>query len=636
MNLISNSEALRSFQTKLLENKGRCLAIIVLLVILGSVTYFFTAFFQITPKIEVLYGKAGIVDADGKFLAQQRTVYSLNGEWEFYEGQLIEPTLFEKQEITSYVEIPHSWGIEPRYGIFGSASYRITLNNMPINKALALQIPFAYTANRVFIDGEEKSNSGNPHEIKRLHEPNYISKTIFHTTQTGTMEVLIHVSNYDHVFTGIPSPIFIAIASHLDIAKITIYMLNFWIVAILLFYSLLFMATYIITPDQEGYLYYSIIAFVTAVRSLCVAQPTLAYYLTQVYRVPAENILRVEYLATSFILFFIFLYLGSRYSELKKYVTFFNLIQIVLAFFLLFGEIYQITIVCKVLAAVGSVGHLILLLTAFFNKNIVHTKLMLVELAGFLLIFVCALIDLFGIVSWYSIDITGAAIAVNCCIQIILFISLFRQREVQLSKLSEDLEQLVDERTRNLMDTNKMLSFEIDTRRNAEMEMKKISIQDPLSHAYNRSYILDLVRSYIEDAQKDENFIFSIILLDIDKLKYVNETQGYAVGDRVLKNFAKTLLETFTMEGALARYNSDQFLFLTLQCDLEKAEMLARKMKNVVRQTAFISGQPNFFITCSTGVAQFSESDTVETLVKRADLSLVEEKNIRKSPGFFY
>lgn len=136
-------------------------------------------------------------------------------------------------------------------------------------------------------------------------------------------------------------------------------------------------------------------------------------------------------------------------------------------------------------------------------------------------------------------------------------------------------------------------------------------------------------RSFIIVAEKEitrserYGIPLSMIYCDIDFFKLINDQHGHAVGDEVLKKFAKTLKENLRSSDYLCRWGGEEFIILATEIDLVSAEKLSEKLRHKIME---LSIQPVEQVTCSFGVAAKKESELFEELCERADQALYQAK----------
>lgn len=153
--------------------------------------------------------------------------------------------------------------------------------------------------------------------------------------------------------------------------------------------------------------------------------------------------------------------------------------------------------------------------------------------------------------------------------------------------------------------------------------IEELSVTDRLTGLYNRLKI-DEVFMYELVQSKRFHTPLSIILLDIDHFKHVNDTYGHQAGDQVLQQIAKILHSIGRKTDTIGRWGGEEFLMILPQTDRIGAIKIGEKIRLAVEEYPFpIIGRK----TVSLGVAEFQEEDTQETLVERADIALYRAKN---------
>ena len=121
---------------------------------------------------------------------------------------------------------------------------------------------------------------------------------------------------------------------------------------------------------------------------------------------------------------------------------------------------------------------------------------------------------------------------------------------------------------------------------------------------------------------------FSILLLDIDDFKKINDTYGHDVGDYVLKTVAKTLKENTRTTDVVGRWGGEEFIIVCENTNLDGSKILAEHLRDIVYKTNF---EKVGNITISLGIAQFKENDTISSVFKRADNRLYIAKTTGKN-----
>jgi diguanylate cyclase (GGDEF)-like protein len=184
---------------------------------------------------------------------------------------------------------------------------------------------------------------------------------------------------------------------------------------------------------------------------------------------------------------------------------------------------------------------------------------------------------------------------------------LVRQNE-QLRRMNAELEDIVAARTEELVEKNRLLEV--------------LAVTDKLTGLYNRRKLDELLDEELVRARRYEVKV-SIIMLDIDHFKRVNDTYGHGVGDDVLVGMATVLRENTREADALGRLGGEEFVVVCRHCDAEACLSAATKLREAIAAHHFpVVGQ----VTSSLGLASCRADDTAATLLARADAALYRAK----------
>jgi len=160
---------------------------------------------------------------------------------------------------------------------------------------------------------------------------------------------------------------------------------------------------------------------------------------------------------------------------------------------------------------------------------------------------------------------------------------------------------------------------EITNRKLAE----SIATKDSLTGVYNRYKFETIMEKRVDEANRYKKN-FSIMILDIDFFKKVNDTYGHLNGDSVLKEFSARIKRILRTSDFLARWGGEEFIILVPFSGEKEAVSVAQKCKEVVESEHFsVVGT----VTCSIGTTSFEDGDDADTMFKRADEALYEAKN---------
>jgi len=159
-------------------------------------------------------------------------------------------------------------------------------------------------------------------------------------------------------------------------------------------------------------------------------------------------------------------------------------------------------------------------------------------------------------------------------------------------------------------------------------ELKFLASTDSMTKLYNRRYFTKISEHILELAKREHKDL-SLIMLDIDKFKNVNDTYGHQVGDDVIIILAKKLIDHQRKSDIACRYGGEEFVLLLPNTSLEEAKSVAQKIrKDIESLTVNFSSNQSLNFTISLGVSQVNIDDekNIEIALKRADDALYEAK----------
>lgn len=173
-----------------------------------------------------------------------------------------------------------------------------------------------------------------------------------------------------------------------------------------------------------------------------------------------------------------------------------------------------------------------------------------------------------------------------------------------------------------------ILKFEIKDRLDVSYHDKlyKQATRDPLTGLSNRSYFQNEIQKFASIAVRYSR-VFSVMMLDIDFFKRINDTFGHDVGDNVLKMVATILLKHVRSHDVAARFGGEEFIILLPETPLNGAVAVAERIRAAVESCNFEPFGCNLRVTVSSGIADYPNCGTEpEELIKRADEALYQAK----------
>ncbi|MCP4171156.1 MAG: diguanylate cyclase [Fuerstiella sp.] len=168
----------------------------------------------------------------------------------------------------------------------------------------------------------------------------------------------------------------------------------------------------------------------------------------------------------------------------------------------------------------------------------------------------------------------------------------------------------------------------MDEEANYHAVVHELMTRDALTNAFNRSYLIPVIDKELELCRK-QNERLSLILLDIDHFKNINDQHGHLVGDEVLRIFCERIRGELRKTDLLTRFGGEEFIVACCRTPLRGAGRIAERIRLAIASTPFQTQAGRINVTCSLGV---SSSDGVElascdNMVSAADALLYDAKN---------
>jgi len=159
-----------------------------------------------------------------------------------------------------------------------------------------------------------------------------------------------------------------------------------------------------------------------------------------------------------------------------------------------------------------------------------------------------------------------------------------------------------------------------------EEDLERLTITDPLTGLYNRRFFQPRLDVEIERAKRYGR-VSSLVMLDVDNFKEINDQRGHQFGDRVLAEVGKILKGNVRASDIVCRYGGEEFAVLLPETPLEQAGLAAEKLRTCLKE-GFQEGRDPVALTVSLGVASYPSPGVADgnDLVRRADAALYEAK----------
>lgn len=169
---------------------------------------------------------------------------------------------------------------------------------------------------------------------------------------------------------------------------------------------------------------------------------------------------------------------------------------------------------------------------------------------------------------------------------------------------------------------NILVFRDITARKQLESELQRLAETDPLTGIRNMRCILEYGK---EDFRKSKRYgrSMSVLMLDVDHFKRINDTYGHQAGDAVLKEVARTCRESMREPDVIGRFGGEEFLVVLPETGIKAALSAAERLRRKIEEIETPSKDGVITVTVSIGVSQVIESDAVlDNVIKRADEAL--------------
>ena len=230
-----------------------------------------------------------------------------------------------------------------------------------------------------------------------------------------------------------------------------------------------------------------------------------------------------------------------------------------------------------------------------------------------------------------SIDVNGRVIAKVPVVSNDEFGQLaerFNRLGMQLNTANERLQSKIQTADQELIEKNEQLIIQSEELKRINLEFQRLAITDALTGLYNRRHFEDMLENEMELANRYGD-INSLLVIDLDFFKRVNDSYGHPCGDHVLKEVAIILRECFRKNDILCRVGGEEFVAICRRAGKNNAKKIAEKLRRTIEHSVFLFGENKIKITTSIGVATSCPGDAKNgslCLYRRADAAVYHSK----------
>lgn len=162
-------------------------------------------------------------------------------------------------------------------------------------------------------------------------------------------------------------------------------------------------------------------------------------------------------------------------------------------------------------------------------------------------------------------------------------------------------------------------------------QLQKMATLDGLTEIYNRRYFFELAEIELRRTRRYQKNL-SLVMLDIDNFKRVNDEFGHSYGDKVLQKISQCMREEMRDLDLVGRYGGEEFIILLPETSLEDALEAAERLRKAIEGNSEINPQGQSIVTVSLGVAGLEgDTRTFDDLIQQADKALYRAKQAGKN-----
>ncbi|MCE5313368.1 MAG: diguanylate cyclase [Nitrospiraceae bacterium] len=159
----------------------------------------------------------------------------------------------------------------------------------------------------------------------------------------------------------------------------------------------------------------------------------------------------------------------------------------------------------------------------------------------------------------------------------------------------------------------------------ARQTMRKQALVDELTQVYNRRFLMKKLKSEFDRSTRYGTGL-SLVMIDIDFFKNINDTYGHLFGDLVLARAAHMIQDNLRSYDVLARYGGEEFMIVCPDSDVNEAKAVADRVHEKLKQEVISDDTHTTSITISAGITERRPDDTMDTLLSRVDTALYQAK----------
>lgn len=479
----------------------------------------------------------GILDLSNCNLSKDKYI-KLQGKWKLYYGELLNPEEIKIKDSSNYYRIPGKLRDQVQGKTKGYMTLHLKLK-LPDNESYGIYCDSMFTASKTWVNGNALDGHGvvgmDMKSEKAIYRPQYI----FFNPINKEVDIVIQTSTFRDIEPALKASI---LGTKQQIVKLTHK--NMWIdgfiMGLMLIMGILNFGFYFTEPKQKRNLYFAMICLIMLFRtSVLNSRIFVQLYPTMDYEVLSKTAAITFYLSVTFYVLFLDDIFENR-IRIKKYAVEFGIIFTTLCLVTKNTFYDRLDVLLVTITAIFAVYLLIFILKEMKKKNKIASKNL------WLFIIVC-------ITASNDIGINNS--------------SLYSKYMIQYGIIAYIIVQSV---------------FIVDDYLEKHRKLERIH-RDGLTSLYNNKYIKDILSKCL-DVYNEKEESFSVIMIDVDDFKEINDNYGHMFGDTVIMDVANILSDVTDEIGYAGRFGGDEFIIILPKTTEKEAINIAENIMLKVKE----------------------------------------------------
>lgn len=473
-------------------------------------------------------------------------IINLDGQWEIYNNELLTPEDLKNRKPDEYLTIPGNLKDKLRENNAGYMTLKLEIE-APKDAIYGLRIKRLLSASKLWVNGIVQGEVGKVGKSYEDEKAIYLPIYSYFMPKDGHIEIVIQTSDYREVFPTIQS-MELGLKDQIINESLIASGIDFIIFGGLLVIELLFVSLYRRMPNKKSYLFFVVLCLFIQLRCLFLNERIIVHFFPNMpFELLSKTAALTYYLWIPVYVFFI----KDVFPNMKK-----RTVIISLMFSIIFGGICLFTN------------------NTFYDKLSVPGEIIVIIIAADIFIFLMKKVkekeqnSIISLIAFGGLIITGVNdMLVNNGLP---YVSRY------LFQIGMFIFVLLETYSLTLNYTYQVNKTKILKEKNKEIYEK--SIRDGLTNLYNR-YHIDKVLDDMMDAYIESGDIFTIMMVDIDFFKHINDTYGHLCGDKVLIDISSFLMDNLRKTDFIGRYGGEEFIIIFPHTKIQEAKIIAEDIR---------------------------------------------------------